>query len=148
MEILRDEQRRDAFLIKFHKKAIRVNLEFQCIEVLNLNDFMHMRALDTNKYIEVGDYDKEELINGFFRLLDYLTAYPGRIKNAQPHDRNGRYTLIESDNKRIEIDKDLKGLKDYSGQIFGRGHYKKAKSQIYRNDHIIDEYQRILQEIK
>ena len=148
MEILRDEQRRDAFQIKFQKRVLRCDLQFRCIDVLNPHDFMHKKALDANKYIDVENYDKEELISGFFRLLDYFTLDPGRIKNAQPHDLNGRYALIGSDDKMIEIDKDLTGLKDYSGQVFGRGHYKKTKSQIYHNSRIVNEYLRILKEIK
>jgi hypothetical protein len=94
----------------------------------------------------VQDYDKERLLQDTNTLIQEFTIPSYHITNVYRHDRNDRFVLLETRNQRLELDKELNGVKDRSNRTSGNM-YKRKPDNYYKGT-IVKEYLRILREIQ
>ena len=142
MQMLKKIDNPDFFIIKRMSGVLRCDLFLRKIDLLNENDFTHTRALDAFKYEEIPAYDKEHLFKEMLALMQYFTVEPSEIEKVYPHDKNSRFAMIASrDGKRIEIDKELNGLKDQNASSFKAG-YRRRPDTFFKQ-HVVGDYLRI-----
>lgn len=144
MEIL---GKRDYIMIKSGDRVLRGDLHLRSVDLLNLNNFTHRRALQASTSGELSDLDKQDMYNRLIGLMDYFTVDASKVNKVYSDSKNARFYMLEAEGKLIQIDKELQGLKDNSDSLFAWSNYRKPTHQTSRG-FVIEEYLKIIKELK
>ena len=136
----------DSILINIKDVVLRCDLHQRYIDHLYINRHSHQRVLKSKSLQAISDYDVEKLLQETNKLILEFTIPTYHITNVYRHDRNDRFVLLETRSKRLELDKELNGLKDRSIRTYSNM-YKRRPDNYYKGT-VVKEYLRILQEIK
>ena len=136
----------DSILISIKDVVLRCDLHQRYIDHLYLQRHSHQRVLKSKSLKTIGEYDLERLLQETNKLILEFTVPTYHITNVYRHDRNDRFVLLETRSMRLELDKELNGLKDRSTRTYSNM-YKRKPDNYYKGA-VVKEYLRILQEIK
>ncbi len=136
----------DSLLISVKDVVLRCDLHQRYIDHLYLHRHSHQRVLKSKRLHTILDYDKERLLQDTNILIRDFTIPSYHITNVYRHDRNDRFVLLETRSKRLELDKELNGLRDRSTRTYNNMYRRKPDN--YYKGTIVKEYQRILKEIQ
>ena len=137
----------DSLVININDTVLRCDLHQRYIDHLYLQRHSHQRVLKTRILKNVIAYDLENLLKNTHQLINEFNVPPYSIQNVFRHDRNDRFILLEcKQGFRIELDKELNGIRDRSKRSYGNM-YKRRPDNYYKSA-AIKEYQRIHHEIK
>lgn len=146
MELRQFKDNKDSILINIKDVVLRCDLHQQYIDHLHVQRHSHKRVLKSKPLQTIVDYDKERLLQDTNILIHQFTIPTYHITNVYRHDRNDRFVLLETRSKRLELDKELNGLKDRSTRTYSNM-YKRKPDNYYKGT-VIKEYQRIIKEIR
>ncbi len=149
MEVMQNVWKDELFLVSLKNGVvIRCDLEVRQIDLLNLHVYRHAKALSIEEYKKVEDHSVKKYQAALHGLLDFLTVGVSKIKHTYLNTQNERYSLIETDGKRIQLDLEHKGIKDATSDLFWQVYKKDKKINDHFRQVIIKNYLRILEEIK
>ena len=146
MKIKSFKDNTDSLLINVNDVVLRCDHYQQYIDLLYLNRHSHRRALKSKPLQDIAGFDLEHMLRETNRLITRLKVAPYHIANVYRHDRNDRFVLLETNkNLRIELDKELNGIRDRSKRTYSNM-YKRKPDNYYRGA-AIKEYLRIHKDI-
>jgi hypothetical protein len=126
--------------------VLRCDIHQRFIDHLYLHKHAHQRVLKSKPLQRIEAYDLENLLQNTYLLIGEFTVPAHHIINVYRHDRNDRFVLLEcTKGLRLEIDKELNGIRDRSNR--GYSNMYKRKPDNYYKGAVIKEYQRIHKEI-
>jgi len=147
MELRSFKENSDSVLIKLKDVVLRCDIHHRYIDHLYLQRPAHQRALTSKPLKPVAQYDVKYLLQETNKLILEFSIPCYHITNVYRHDRNDRFVLLETSNDmRLELDKELNGIKDRTARTYSNM-YKRKPDNYYKGA-VINEYLRILQEIK
>lgn len=147
MKIRSFQDNSDSLLINVEDVVLRCDIHLRYIDLLYLNRHAHQRVIKSKPLQEIVAYDLENLLQSTYRLICDFAVTPHHIHSVYRHDRNDRFVLLEcTRGLRLEIDKELNGIRDQSKH--GYSNMYKRKPDNYYKGAAIKEYQRIHKEIK
>ena len=142
MKIFSFKDNRDSLVLVLNDVVLRFDLYQKNIDLLYTGRFAHRRVIKAQPLIRVLPCDIEVLLQRSHQLLREFTLDPHEIQKVFRHDRNDRFVLLECiRGRRLELDKDLNGVKDRS--LHQAGNMYKRKPDNYYRDTIVREYLRI-----
>ncbi len=146
MELRSFQDNSHSILIKIRDVVLRCDLHQRYLDHLYITRHAHQRVLKSQPLKHIADYDIEELLQQTHALIKEFTIPTYHIINVYRHDRNDRFVLLEtSGSLRIELDKELNGIKDRSRRTYSNM-YKRRPDNYYKGA-AVKEYQRILHEM-
>ena len=146
MEILKRVGTTGFMVVKIVNKVLRCDLYLRQIDLLDADNYLHQRALNTFNYEAVTAYDKQYMFEQLFMLLNKLTVDQRAIRNAYYNDRNQRFSLVETEDQLVQIDHELWGLKDFNDNLFAVSYRKKQPEPM--KGQIIREYCKVNKEVR
>lgn len=136
---------RDSLILNISDMALRFDLHQSYSDLLYTQRFAHHRVIRSHPLVPVLPYDLESLLHGAAHLLGEFKVLPHQIINVYRHDRNDRFVLLECHkDQKLELDKELNGIKDRSYQNYGNMYRRKPDN--YYRESVIREYLRIHKE--
>ena len=147
MEMLKKVNSSDFFIVKSKEWVLRCDLCMRNIDLLNPGNLNHERAINVSPYEFVYECDRKDLLDQMFSLLEFFTIDLKRGIRVYSSSINHRFTIIETDKKCIEMDKELNGFKDLGHSLFNKNYYRNRTSA-YAIEKEKKEYRDMLGELK
>ncbi len=141
MKIFSFKDNRDSLILVLSDMVLRFDLYQRNIDLLYRQRFAHQRVIKAHPVIKVLPCDLEVLLQRSHQLMQEFTLKPYDIQKVYRHDRNDRFVLLECQGRRLELDKELNGIKDRSS--YQAGNMYRRKPDNYYRDTIVREYLRI-----
>jgi hypothetical protein len=147
MKIKSFQDNSESILINIKDIVLRCDFHQRYVDLLYLHKHSHQRVLKSKPLKEIVAYDLNGLLLKTNELISEFSIPTYHMTNVFRHDRNDRFILVEcSTGVRIEIDKELNGIRDRSKRKYSNM-YKRKPDNYYRGT-AIKEYHRIHKEIK
>ena len=137
----------DFFIVKTEEWVLRCDLCMRNIDLLDPGNLNHERAINVSPYEFVYECDRKDLLDQMFSLLEFFTIDLKRGIRVYSSSINHRFTIIETDKKCIEMDKELNGFKDLGHSLFNRNYYRN-RSSAYAIEKEKKEYRNILMRLR
>lgn len=136
---------RESLILNITDMVLRFDLHQRYSDLLYTHRFAHQRVIKSQPLMAVLPYDLEGLLQEAAHLLSDFKVLPHQIINVYRHDRNDRFVLLVCHKElKLELDKELNGIKDRSRHNYGNM-YKRKPDNYYRES-VIREYLRIYKE--
>ena len=137
----------DSILIGLNDTVLRCDIHQRAIDLLYTGRHSHQRVLKSRSLRDVIACDLEDLLQQTNHMIWEFTIPAYHILNVYRHDRNDRFVLLEAkSNVRLELDKELNGIRDRSAKDYSNM-YKRKPDNYYKAS-VIKEYLRIHHDIK
>lgn len=149
MILLSNKYQPDYFILKFNVVALRCDLYLRNIDLINHKGIFNSRLITWTEFEEMNiNGDKEELVIRMHNLLNYLKLEREEINNVYAKNADSRYALFETQNKLIEMNKELCGVRDMSDGMINWAAYNNKRPISTFEDHYYASYLRILKDIR
>ena len=146
MKLKSFQDQTDSILINIKDMVLRCDLHQRFVDHLYLHRHSHQRVLKSKSVRNILPYDAENLLQRAHQLIIEFKIPAYHIVNVYRHDRNDRFMLLEcTQGLRLELDKELNGIKDRSKRSYSNMY--KRKPDNYYKAAATTEYQRIYNEV-